>query len=214
MAKSTKPKTKAPSVLQQAAATPAPTQPLRLDLGCGMRKREGFTGVDRRTFPGVDIVTDLAVYPWPFADKSVDEVNCSHLVEHLDHNRHNPERVRFFNELYRIMKPGAKAQITTPHWASSRAYGDFTHADCPVTEFFYYYLDRNWRATEAPDNDVKWNPDGYTCHFPLPVPQGYTVRQDLLARNVEYQTFALQNYKEAAQDLVATITRGEDEVAK
>jgi predicted SAM-dependent methyltransferase len=114
-------------------------KPLKLDLGCGLSKKEGFLGVDRRKFDGVDIVHDLLVKPWPWADNCVDEVYCSHFLEHLDPNRHNPERVRFMNELYRVMKSGAKCTIITPHWASNRAYGDFTHADKPVSEMFYFY---------------------------------------------------------------------------
>ena len=36
-------------------------KPLKLDLGCGLSKKEGFLGVDRRKFDGVDIVHDLLV---------------------------------------------------------------------------------------------------------------------------------------------------------
>ena len=32
---------------------------LKLDLGCGTRKRPGFRGVDSRKFEGVDVVADL-----------------------------------------------------------------------------------------------------------------------------------------------------------
>lgn len=208
-----KPAKTIPTVVQQAATTPVPEQPLKLDLGCGPNKKPGFTGVDSRKFPGVDVVHDLTAFPWPFADKSVDEVHASHFVEHLNFNSQSNERVKFFNELHRVMKPGAKALIITPHWASERAMGDFTHADKPVTEMMYYYLDRNWRRAQAPHCDRDWNPSGFTCHFPGTT-WGYTLRPDLQSRNIEYQTYALQNYKAAAQDLVATLTRGEDEVAQ
>jgi SAM-dependent methyltransferase len=141
------------------------------------------------------------VYPWPFEDSSVSEVHCSHFLEHLD----GVERVRFFNELYRVMSPGAKASIVTPHWASCRAYGDFTHKWPPVGEMLFYYISKEWRLANAPDNDAQWNPDGYTCNFAAT--WGYSMRQDLLVRNQEYQQFALQNFKEAAQDCIATLTK-------
>ncbi len=177
----------------------------KLDIGCGKNKREGFTGVDRRKFPGVDVVVDITQHPWPFKDASVDEVHCSHFLEHLDHSSENPERVRFFNELYRVLKPKGTVTIITPHWCSSRAYGDFTHADKPVSEFFYYYLSKDWRKDNAPDNDVEWNPDGYNCDFEAV--WGYGMRGDLAVRNQEYQQFAFANYKEAVQDLHATLVR-------
>jgi SAM-dependent methyltransferase len=198
-----KPRTKKMGAV--ALAVPATPTPLRLDIGCGMNKKEGFTGLDRRKFPGVDIVHDVNSYPWPFKDNSVVEVHCSHLLEHLDHNRHNPERVRFMNELYRVLIPGGKATIITPHWASNRAYGDFTHSDKPVSEMFFFYLSAAWRTQNAPDNDIEWNPDGYKCNFEAT--WGYSLSQAVLARNQEYQMYAMSNYKDVCQDTIATLTK-------
>ena len=75
---------------------------LKLDIGCGKNKAPGFHGVDSLDFEGVDTVLDVRQTPWPWEDNSVDEVHSSHFVEHLT----NPERVKFWNELYRVMKKG------------------------------------------------------------------------------------------------------------
>lgn len=177
------------------------TEPLKLDLGCGQNKREGFTGVDVRDFKGVDQVVDLTKTPWPWPDNSVTEVNCSHFVEHLT----GEERIAFVNELHRILIPGGKATVTTPHWASCRAYGDLTHQWPPVSEFWWYYLNKEWRAVNAPHND------GYTCDFEAT--WGYGLREDLSVRNQEYQTFAVANYKEVISDMIATLTKRESKAA-
>lgn len=173
----------------------AEIQDLRLDLGCGPHKREGFHGVDIRPFPGVDTVLDLTMTLWPWLDNSVSEAHASHFVEHLT----GPQRVVFVNQLYRVLRPGAQCQVITPHWASCRAYGDLTHQWPPVSEFWFYYLSKSWRAANAPHNDF------YTCDFE--VTWGYSLRQDVTVRNQEYQQFALSNYKEAAQDIIATLTK-------
>lgn len=178
---------------------------MKLDIGCGKNKRDGFTGIDRREFPGVDIIHDICSFPWPIETASVDEVHCSHVLEHLDHNRHNPERVKFMNELYRVMMPETKALIITPHWASNRAFGDFTHADKPVSEMFYYYVSREWRLTNAPDTDVQYNSDGFNCDFQAT--WGYSMLPQLMARSDAHQRFALENYKDAALDIIATLTK-------
>ena len=175
--------------------------PLKLDFGCGPNKREGFKGVDSIAFVGVDYVVDLRSAPWPFADNSVDEANASHFVEHLT----APERCGFVNELFRILKPGAKFQMVVPHWASNRAYGDPTHQWPPVSEMWFYYLSKAWRLANAPHTDVSVNPTGFNCNFEAV--WGYNMRQDLNVRNQEYQQFALANYKEAAQDMIATLTK-------
>ncbi len=215
-----------PSVQPPAASNDAPTV-LKLDLGCGTKKHAGFLGIDRRSFAGVDGVADLTHRRWVFAqnelggcklqphgigaaagfelpDSSVTEVHCSHFLEHLEHNQQRPERVRFMNELWRVLVPGGTATIVTPHWASSSAYGDFTHADKPVSEFFYSYLNRDWRKRCAPDNDIEFNPDGYDCDFDWEL--GHSLHPTILERPAEEKAYAVQWYKEAAQELFARLT--------
>jgi SAM-dependent methyltransferase len=171
-------------------------QPLKVDFGCGPNKREGFVGVDVIKFDNVDYVFDIGKVKWPFKDGSVDEAHASHFIEHLT----APERVHFINELYRVLKPGAKASIIVPHWGSCRAYGDLTHQWPPVSEFWFYYLDKNWRAGNAPHSQYNADVD-FACTW------GYSLRQDVTLRNQEYQQFAMQNYKEVVQDIMATLEK-------
>ena len=200
-----------------------PLQPIKLDLGCGTEKRAGFLGIDRRRFAGVDGVTDLTRKIWIFEDKeiggikllrgeggytlpdnSVAEVYCSHFLEHLEHNQRAPERVRFMNELWRVLIPGGTATIITPHWASNRAYGDFTHADKPVSEFFYPYLDRTWRRTHAPDNDIEYNADGYDCDFNANL--AHAIHPEFENKPTDEKAFAISWYKDVALELFASLT--------
>lgn len=58
-------------------------QGIRLDVGCGSSKHEGFVGLDARELPGVDIVWDVTRFPWPLPDESVVVAVTSHLVEHI-----------------------------------------------------------------------------------------------------------------------------------
>jgi predicted SAM-dependent methyltransferase len=196
---------------------------LKIDLGCGKSAHAGFLGIDRRRFDGVDGVADLTESRWVFdrptlggtdlaplgtqgfvlPDSSVSEAYCSHFLEHLEHNQRHPERVRFMNELWRVLVPGGKATIITPHWASNWAYGDFTHADKPVTEMFYFYLRKDWRQSNAPDNDIEFNPDGYSCNFEAQL--GWKPHPELDEFAPEDLAFALKWYKEAALELHAAL---------
>lgn len=128
---------------------------MKLDLGCGRVKKQGYLGVDVLKFDGVDVVLDIGKEPWPWEDNSVEDVYCSHVVEHLEAQ----ERIHFVNELYRVLKSGKKAWIQTPHWASARAFGDLTHKWPPVSEFWPWYLNKRWREQYAPHDDF------YTCDF-------------------------------------------------
>lgn len=117
---------------------------MKVSLACGQRKPEGFIGVDIAEDCGADIVHDLNVFPWPFDDESVDEVECEHYLEHIP----GPERPKFFNELYRILKPGATAYIVFPSGTGSRALQDFTHAWPPVVPQSFYYWSKLWREDQ------------------------------------------------------------------
>lgn len=174
---------------------------MKLDFGCGPNKRDGFEGVDSIAFKGVDHVVDLTVTPWKWENDSIDEAHASHFVEHLT----SPQRCAFVNELYRILKVGGTCQVIVPHWASCRAYGDPTHQWPPVSEFWFYYLSKEWRATNAPHTDKEHFEHGFSCDFEAT--WGYNLRQDLAVRNAEYQQFAMSNYKEVLTDIVATLKK-------
>ena len=177
---------------------------MKLDIGCGKNKKEGFHGVDQYAMEGVDTVCNLASGRWPWDDDSVDEAHCSHFLEHLTNLGDKWERVHFFNELYRVMKQGAKCTIILPHWASNRYYGDPTHKE-PFSEMGFMYLSKDWRAKEAPHTDKDLNPNGYACDFEAT--WGYSMHPALVGRSSEHQQYAMQFYKEAVQDLHATLTK-------
>lgn len=208
---------------------------IRLDIGCGKNKRQvlpgesdqtPWVGVDSIDFPGVDVVLNVCqrtaprhsptpyadggweYQSWPWETSSVDEISCSHFLEHLD----QPERCFFFNELWRVMKPGAKGLIITPHWASNRAYGDPTHKWPALSEMAWYYLSRDWRLgneekkipANAPHTDKLYLPWGYDCDFE--VTWGYSFHPALTVKHDDVKREAMSWWKEACQDMMATLT--------
>jgi len=189
----------------EKAASPSCRPPnsgrkMKIDIGCGPNKRQGFLGVDQYGMDGVDVVLDVR-QPWPWENESVDEAYSSHFVEHLTAQ----ERVHFYNELHRVLKPGAKATIVTPHWASNRAYGDPTHQWPPVSEMSLAYLNRKWRDANAPHTDAKWNRDGFRCDFDSS--WCYSLHPDIGARKPKHQQLAAQWAKDAVLDMFATLTK-------
>lgn len=172
---------------------------VQLDIGCGPNKKPGHLGIDRITFPGVDHVLDVGKKRLPFKTSTVDAVHMSHFLEHLA----VMERCHLLNELHRVLKPKAQAMVIVPMWSSSRAYGDPTHAWPPIGEMFFYYLSKKWRAEQAPHTDAKHWRGGYACDFEAT--WGYSMHQTIEQKNDEHKQFAVNFYKEAAQDLIATL---------
>lgn len=172
-------------------------QPLRLDFGCGRNKQTGFTGVDLYA-PDADIKADLFKFPLPWKDNTVDEIFASHFVEHI------PATIRwqFFSECWRIMKLEATMRIFVPSWKSERAYGDMTHQWPPVTSFFFFYLNKNWREA----NKLTYGAYDIKCHFEHQSgPTGLTPA--FADRNHETQMFACTHYLEAYPDAWITLTK-------
>lgn len=53
----------------------------RINVGCGHIQPDGYINVDIRDVPGIDIISSASALP--FADNLLDEIYCSHLVEHF-----------------------------------------------------------------------------------------------------------------------------------
>ena len=54
---------------------------VKLDIGCGKNKKEGFIGIDIDPHSNADIIS--SALKLPFDDESIDEIHSSHLVEHF-----------------------------------------------------------------------------------------------------------------------------------
>ena len=93
-----------------------PAAPLKIELGCGGAKREGFIGLDCVNAPCVDVVLDLTKDRLPFADGTVDHVFSAHFLEHIPSPNH------VFREIARVCRDGAKIEIWTPYAYSDPAF--------------------------------------------------------------------------------------------
>ena len=111
----------------------------KLDLACGNNKYDGFTGVDIvKEGTQADIIHDLNKYPWPFEDNSVDEIMCSHYIEHTEN------LIKFMEEIYRILKVNSNLHIAAPYYSSIRCWQDPTHVRA-ISEKTFSYFNRDWR---------------------------------------------------------------------
>ncbi|MBV8864150.1 MAG: methyltransferase domain-containing protein [Acidobacteriaceae bacterium] len=94
---------------------------LVLDVGCGINKCPGAIGIDRNLNTRADVIVDLDQYPFPFADSSFREVRAIHVIEHVSNV------IRTIEEFYRLLEPGGRAIIVTPHYTDFSSFCDPTH---------------------------------------------------------------------------------------
>jgi len=86
---------------------------LRLELGGGLKPKEGFINID--IDPNADVVMNLDREHLPYEDATVSEVYSSHCLEHLDNVWHT------IHEICRVCKVGAKVTIKVPHYNNPMA---------------------------------------------------------------------------------------------
>ncbi len=111
----------------------------QINLGCGTRVLEGWTNVDLVPLPGVDVVHDLDVFPWPFEDERATIVIAFDIFEHVD------KPLEFMNECWRVLQAGGLLMIHTSHWQTENSYTDPTHKRfCTERTFDYWCIGNDY----------------------------------------------------------------------
>lgn len=110
---------------------------LRLNLGCGLRQREGFFGLDHAALPTTDIVADLNEPFSELPDQSVSEVYSRHTLEHVR------ELLPLMAEIHRVCRPDARIEILVPHFSNPFFYSDPTHVRHFGLYTFFYFADED-----------------------------------------------------------------------
>lgn len=97
---------------------------MKLNLGCGFLKIDGYVNIDYEELCAPDLCINLED-PWPFDDNSVSEIRAHHTLEHLGATY---EKFLFvLKEMYRVSQHQATWHIRVPHWQHDNFYHDPTH---------------------------------------------------------------------------------------
>jgi len=81
---------------------------IKLNIGCGDNLLDDYTNID--AFKKGKGITNIDILNANYKENSVDEILCEHVVEHIPFKN---EKI-FWLEIYRILKPKAKAIIEVP----------------------------------------------------------------------------------------------------
>lgn len=97
---------------------------MKLNLGCGYNKLDGYTNVDWDPNCEPDVLADLEQV-LPFHDNTVEEIRLFHVLEHLGAD--SKTYLNIWKELYRIMQDKGEIHIVVPHWNHENFHHDPTH---------------------------------------------------------------------------------------
>jgi len=191
---------------------------IKVSLACGQNKPDGFIGIDCVDIDGVDLVWNLNYYPWPIDDGSVDEIECSHYIEHIPFDWHDaintatndiyidpgktaPRKdglIKFMDECYRILKPGGKMSVVSPYYSSVRAWQDPTHRRA-ISENTFFYFNKQWREMNKLDH--------YGIDSNFDFQWGYSWMGTWGQRHEEARVFATAQYINTVADIYVTLQK-------
>jgi len=123
---------------------------LKLNLGCGFDKREGWLNVDSFPECAPDRLLDMENTPWELSSDAFEHVLLKHVLEHV-----GAEFAVFaavMRELYRVTAPGGLVEIHVPHVRHDTFWSDPTHvrAFTPLTfQMMSKRQNREWMAARA-----------------------------------------------------------------
>ncbi len=100
---------------------------MKINIGGGLTRPEGFVTIDIDVNANPDYVVDLEKDILPFEDNSVSEVRAFHVFEHIGSGYFH-----MLQELYRVCKHGAIIDIRVPHPRHEYFLNDPTHVR-PIT---------------------------------------------------------------------------------
>jgi predicted SAM-dependent methyltransferase len=103
---------------------------MKLNIGCGHARRDGYVNIDKNGRYEPDLVWDLEKTPYPFDDNVVDEIVAHHVLTHL--GRRTATFVAIVRELHRILIPGGIIDIMTVHPRCDNYWSDPTNVR-PIT---------------------------------------------------------------------------------
>lgn len=102
---------------------------MKINLGSGYKRIDGFLNVDADKNCNPDYLVNLETDVLPFEDSTVDYVIAQHILEHI-----GPGFFHLLQELYRVCSDGAIIDITVPHYLHVIYAADPTHKRPITTE--------------------------------------------------------------------------------
>ena len=94
---------------------------MKLNIGCGNKKIEGYLGVDKFKCDAADYICDIENEKLPFEDNTITAIILDNVIEHFN------DIPKVINELVRVSRKGTTIKIITPHFSSLKSWIDPTH---------------------------------------------------------------------------------------
>lgn len=137
---------------------------LKLDLGCGLKKPDGFIGLDIFNLPQLEydaseyIQRDLRKEGLPFCDNSCAEIRAWHFLEHMT----GDEMIYLMDECHRVLKHDGVMKVQVPDASRPSSWRPLHLQSFSLSYFDYLKFDdtkNNWEiaSREVVRNNTCFN---------------------------------------------------------
>jgi predicted SAM-dependent methyltransferase len=209
----------------------------KINLACGNNKIEGYVGVDIVKTEVTDYIIDLERYPWDIESESVEDIICSHYIEHINHDTTIKDLVESFviSNTYDELR---KNFLTRIDYIKEKIKHPFMPTDglFKFMEEIYrilkpegkiriiapYYA--SIRAIQDPTHvrsigevtfmyfNKDWRALNKLEHYTTTTCNfdfvyGYNMQQEFLNKHVEQRTYAMKHYWNVIDDIDVTLTK-------
>jgi len=130
---------------------------LALDLGAAHNPAPGYLTIDMHS--PADYIGDIFEVLETFEDNSVGVIRAVDFLEHI------PDKIRLWNEMYRVLAHGGMVLSLTPSTDGRGAYQDPTHNSFYNQNSFWYFADENYRKY-VPELKMDFQISFLSTYFP------------------------------------------------
>lgn len=113
---------------------------MKLNLGCGKKKLNGYVNIDIQYRVQPDLVVDISK-GLPFANNSTQEVTAFDFLEHVERD----DVIFVMNEIHRVLVSNGLLRIRVPSTDGRGAFQDPTHRSYWNENSFKYYMNDSYR---------------------------------------------------------------------
>jgi len=137
-------------------------------------------------------VVEKATVFWNSVSNTVDHIHCRNYVQRCE------DFVFLFNEIYRSLKPGGKAEIIAPYYTSMLAQQDPANLRT-ISEASFLCLQQKWRDSNKSAHM------GLICDFEFEYQ--FAVHAEWQNRTQDALMFAIRHYWNVVKEINVTLTK-------
>lgn len=109
---------------------------MKLNIGCGNKKIQGYHGIDKYECEASDYICDIENEKLPFDDNTISGIILDNSIEHFY------DIPKVIKELVRVSCSGSEIKIVTPHFSSISSWIDPTHIH-HLSYFSFNHFEKN-----------------------------------------------------------------------